>query len=488
MISLDQEKAFDCLDWSFLDKVMEKMNFSNSFRNWVRLLYRDANCRILNNGYATRQIRLSRGARQGCPLSPLLYCLVAETLANLIRNNPNIEGLYLPGHKEQSKISQYVDDALLMLLGEYSVQEAFRMIDIYEQGSGSKLNFNKTKGMLLGSKRGQATGPIDITWVTDQLKLLGIYAGSEQAIYKSWTERIDKLESWLKLWKYWGLSRTGKVLILNTLGLSGLIYLGTVYPKPKPCLNKANTLIFNYLWSGKNEMIKHEVLPLPMNREGLRLMDLATKLQVLQFKSMQAMARMTQVPKRVFLARYWIGRTIANHSSLWAFLRNNTTPHCGKTCNMKPLAYQTLLATLDSLKNVLKDLQAQQFTAKATYQALQVQKQIRPKTEGQWWTVLPQPPKWSAVWETCHKGLNTGQENQVCYLAAHRAVKTSAYLKFKCGMKSVSEFCVGCGQIEDLEHLFIECEMAGQVWKEFTPILRQIVPGDVFTDRKILLL
>ena len=122
------------------------------------------------------------------------------------------------------------------------------------------------------------------------------------------------------------------------------------------------------------------------------------------------------------------------------------------------------------------------------YQALQAQKQIRPKAEDQWRAVLLQSPKWSAVWETCHKGLNTGQENEVCYLTAHRVVKTSAYLKFKCGMKSVSEFCVRCGQIEDLEHLFIECETVGRVWKEFTPILRQIVPGEVFTDKKILLL
>ena len=195
MISLDQEKAFDQLDWSFLDKVMERMNFGKSFRNWVKLLYRDVNCRILNNCYSTRQIRLSRGARQGCPLSPLLYCLVAETLANLIRDNPSIEDLYLPGHKEQLKISQYADDALLMLLREYSIQEAFTIININEQGSGSKLNLNKTKGMWLSSKRGHTTGPMDITWVTDQLKLLGIYVGSNQTIFKSWTKRTDKLES-----------------------------------------------------------------------------------------------------------------------------------------------------------------------------------------------------------------------------------------------------------------------------------------------------
>ena len=55
-------------------------------------------------------------------------------------------------------------------------------------------------------------------------------------------------------------------------------------------------------------------------------------------------------------------------------------------------------------------------------------------------------------------------------------------------MKSISEFCVRCGQIEDLEHLFIECETTKWVWKEFTPIRKQIVPGEVLTDRKVLLL
>ena len=161
-------------------------------------------------------------------------------------------------------------------------------------------------------------------------------------------------------------------------------------------------------------MIKHDVLFLPRSRGGMGLMDLSTKLQTLQFKSMQIMVRTSQVPKWVFLAQYWIGWTIANCSSSWAFLRNNATLHCGETLNEKPIAYQTLLATLDSLKNVLKDLQAKQFAAKATYQALQSQKQIKPNIEGQWWAVLAQPPLWPAVWEACHKGLNTHQENEVC--------------------------------------------------------------------------
>ena len=54
---------------------------------------------------------LSRGVRQGCPLSPLLYVLVAEVLAVNIRANPRIKGLTLPGRSQAlSPISQYADD------------------------------------------------------------------------------------------------------------------------------------------------------------------------------------------------------------------------------------------------------------------------------------------------------------------------------------------------------------------------------------------
>ena len=105
----------------------------------------------------------------------------------------------------------------------------------------------------------------------------------------------------------------------------------------------------------------------------------------------------------------------------------------------------------------------------------------------QWLATLPQPPTWPEVWASCHNGLNTGHENKVSYLVMHRVVKTSAYLKFKCGMKSVSEFCASCGQIKDLEHLFISCESAEWVWKEFTPFLKKIIPEENLGPNVLLL-
>ena len=200
------------------------------------------------------------------------------------------------------------------------------------------------------------------------------------------------------------------------------------------------------------------------------------------------MTRRTQVPKWVFLARYWIGHTIAKYSNLWAFLQNNTMPHCGGTRKQKPTAYRFLLDTLDLLKEVLMDLQTKHFVAKETYKALQAQRKLRPKAEQQWLNALSQVPRWPVTWASCHKGMNTGQENEVSYLIAHQVVKTSAYLKFKFGMKSISEFCVVCGQIEDLEHLFLTCEKSKQVWRHFVPILEKILPGETLIGANPLLL
>ena len=55
-------------------------------------------------------------------------------------------------------------------------------------------------------------------------------------------------------------------------------------------------------------------------------------------------------------------------------------------------------------------------------------------------------------------------------------------------MKSISEFCVACDKIEDLEGLFITCETAGLVWNKFTSLLKKIIPGEALARTKALLL
>ena len=142
LIKIDQEKAFDGVNWDFLLKVLERRNFGRKLMSSIKTMYSDVSCQISNNGYLSRKVTLKRGVRQGCPLSPLLYCIVAETLGNLIRQNLKIDGLRLPGSRKEVKISQYADDTTLFLRNNFSVEEAIATIKLYELGSGSKVNYD----------------------------------------------------------------------------------------------------------------------------------------------------------------------------------------------------------------------------------------------------------------------------------------------------------------------------------------------------------
>lgn len=72
LIFLDYEKAFDRLDWGFIQNTLTYFNFGSDFRLWVRTLYNNTSSCVVNNGFLTEYFRISRDVRQGCPLSPYL--------------------------------------------------------------------------------------------------------------------------------------------------------------------------------------------------------------------------------------------------------------------------------------------------------------------------------------------------------------------------------------------------------------------------------
>ena len=113
LISLDAAQAFDSVGWDFLYQVLERFGFDEKSVLCIRSLYSSPTARIKINGHLSCPIRLGRGCRQGCVLSPALFALFIEPLAQAIREDPEIQGVLI-GNTEY-KISLFADDILLTL-------------------------------------------------------------------------------------------------------------------------------------------------------------------------------------------------------------------------------------------------------------------------------------------------------------------------------------------------------------------------------------
>ena len=93
MLLVDFEKAFDSIEWSFMYDALNKLNFGNEFIRWVKLLYTNISSCLVNNGTSTKYFTLTRGLRQGDPLSGYLFIVVLELLAEKIHQEKSIKGI-----------------------------------------------------------------------------------------------------------------------------------------------------------------------------------------------------------------------------------------------------------------------------------------------------------------------------------------------------------------------------------------------------------
>lgn len=80
LLFIDFEKAFDSVEWNFLFNVLKTFNFGDNFITWVNFLYTNPIFRIKNNGWVSKTCSMSRGIRQGCPISALLFFIRSRNI------------------------------------------------------------------------------------------------------------------------------------------------------------------------------------------------------------------------------------------------------------------------------------------------------------------------------------------------------------------------------------------------------------------------
>ena len=90
-------------------KDINYLGFGPNFNQIIHQLYSQNIARVIVNDGITEIIHLGRGTRQSCPLSPVLFTMIIELLAQIIRDDKQIRGI---DNKENGKINLFADDTL----------------------------------------------------------------------------------------------------------------------------------------------------------------------------------------------------------------------------------------------------------------------------------------------------------------------------------------------------------------------------------------
>ncbi|GAQ77988.1 DNA/RNA polymerase superfamily protein with reverse transcriptase domain [Klebsormidium nitens] len=169
---VDFRKAFDMVPREKLWTRLEELGVGDRMLQSVRSMYSNVRCRVRGAGWVSEEsFESSRGVKQGCPLSPLLFGLYIDGLEDVIggtADNPELSGVEVP-------FLAFADDVVLLSTSAAGLQKKLGLLEEFSKESGLPVNLQKTEVVVFG-------GQFAVQKVRNEFQ----YAGERVAIAQSY--------------------------------------------------------------------------------------------------------------------------------------------------------------------------------------------------------------------------------------------------------------------------------------------------------------
>jgi hypothetical protein len=260
-VKLDMSKAYDRVEWSFLEETMKRLGFADRWRQLIMMCVTTTQYAVVVNGEPCGNILPTRGLRQGDPISPYLFLLCAEALSSML-SWANREGALtgVPTSKRGPHIGHlfFADDSLLFCRANIQQWNCLSSIlKKYEKASGQRLNSNKTtlffsRNTTMEDKKclGEIVGIPSSQSYDKYLGLPALVGKSRIAAFRSIVNRIWKR---LQDWKLKFLSQAGKEILIKAVIQAIPSYCMSVFLLPKTLCEEINKLMQKFWWSHFNK-------------------------------------------------------------------------------------------------------------------------------------------------------------------------------------------------------------------------------------------
>ncbi|KAG7595360.1 Reverse transcriptase domain [Arabidopsis thaliana x Arabidopsis arenosa] len=329
-IKIDISKAFDSVQWSFLNKVLSALNFPPTFIHWIMLCVTTASFSVQVNGALAGYFRSSRGLRQGCSLSPYLFVIVMDVLSKMLDKAAEKQLFgYHPRCKNLGITHlSFADDLMVLSDGKvHSVEGIIGVFDEFAKHSGLKISLEKSTLYLAGMSSSSTQQlsekyPFDIGRLP--VRYLGLPLVTKRFATADYAPLIEQIRQRINSWSARSLSFAGRLNLISSVLWSICNFWLAAFRLPKECIEGIGKLCSSFLWSGTDlqphkAKISWEKVSTPKHEGGLGLRSLKEANNV---SCLKLIWRIVSQGNSLWVK--WIQTNLLKKASFWS-LNNNTS-------------------------------------------------------------------------------------------------------------------------------------------------------------------
>ncbi|WVZ53210.1 hypothetical protein U9M48_004183, partial [Paspalum notatum var. saurae] len=264
----------------------ENERFSPKWCNWIHQMVTNGCVGVKVNDNVSEFFHTKKGLRQGDPMSPILFNLIADMLAILIARakvNGQFGGLVPHLVDEGLSILQYADDTIIFM--GHDVEKAKNMkliLCAFEHLSRLKINYHKNELFCYGEAskfQQQYSQLFGCAMGSYPFRYLGIPMHHRRINNKDRREVGNRFEKKLSSWKGKHLSYGGRLVLINSCLTSLALFMLSFFEIPRGVLKKLDYYRSRFFWQGdgpkkKYRLAKWKILCTPKEQGGLGIQDL----------------------------------------------------------------------------------------------------------------------------------------------------------------------------------------------------------------------
>jgi Reverse transcriptase (RNA-dependent DNA polymerase) len=330
-LKADINKAFDSVEWAFIEHGLRKINVPESLNKLIVSCLRSSKITVLINGKGDGFFQPTRGLRQGCPLSPYLFIISMEFFTKAMDRalqEARIQGIKVARSAPILTHALYADD--LVVFARANGNEVHQLQTILQEfGQVSGLQLNPNKSTIWFSKscsdqsKHEVLSKLQAKLAKEEERYLGIMV-KQKARSGDHTDKLleEKFQISFAGWKINTLSPSGRLVLIKSSLISIPVYYMSCCHIPTKTVTKLTSLLRKFFWGKLDKqrylaMISWEKICLPFEEGGLDVKDLRTMNNALLLKLVWQVASGQD--------RQWVGLMRAKYCDSEEFWSNHST-------------------------------------------------------------------------------------------------------------------------------------------------------------------